>query len=169
MRKTTHNIGEFFKGRFSPRAFKNHDISSSDIEAILEAATTAPSAYNEQPWRFVLADKSKFHAVLADGNMEWCKDVENFVLVCADTKFRRNGKPNDYAWFDAGAAWGFMAMEALNRGIYLHAMSGFYADKAVEVFELGDLVALVVVAMGKDPEITEFTPRDPLETKIIKK
>ena len=39
--------------RYSPRA-----ISRQTVDALLEAATTAPSAHNRQPWRFVVIESA---------------------------------------------------------------------------------------------------------------
>lgn len=169
MRKTAHKLASFFTKRFSPTVFNSHEIQPDEIEAILEAASTAPSCFNEQPWRFVLAQKSKFHEILDEGNMKWCKSVEHFVLICAESSFRRNGKPNRFAWFDSGTAWGYMTMQAYELGIYLHAMAGFDSKKAVKLFDLEDLEPIAVVALGKDPVATQFSSRDPLEAKIIRR
>lgn len=167
MRSSNYGIGSFFTTRFSPREFTGQAIDEADFFAVLEAATTAPSCFNEQPWRFALGSKAMFLDILLPGNVEWAKDADRFILICAKTVFKRNGKPNRYAAFDSGTAWGYMTMEALRRGISLHAMAGFDAKKASEVFDLGDLEPLAVVACGFTAQAHTATPRLPLEEVVI--
>ena len=43
--------------RFSPRAFEDRSVAKETIRSLLEAARWAPSSFNEQPWRFIVATK----------------------------------------------------------------------------------------------------------------
>lgn len=45
---------EAIKSRRSIRKFESRNISTEDLEHIIEAARLAPSGTNRQPWRFVL-------------------------------------------------------------------------------------------------------------------
>ncbi len=47
-------INEQFINRWSPRAFTGEPISQETLLSFLEAARWAPSAYNSQPWRFLV-------------------------------------------------------------------------------------------------------------------
>lgn len=167
MRSGKYGIDPFFKARFSPRQFEAKAIGEVDFFAILEAASTAPSCFNEQPWRFVLGSHQSFLEILAPANAEWAKNADRLILICAEENYRRNGKPNGYALFDSGTAWGYMTMEAYRRGIFLHAMAGFDAKKARETFDLGALKPLAVVAMGFSQEAHTMTPRMTLQELIV--
>ncbi len=168
MRNTKHDLDTFFKNRYSPRDFIATDISGEDLEAIIEAAATAPSCFNVQPWRFYTADKDKFLDILSEGNVSWCDKLERFVLIACKGTFDARGdkpeKPNDWAEFDCGCAWGFMQLEANKRGVSLHAMAGYDKQKAKEVFGLGNFEPIAVVAFGKAQKADEFTPREPLDS-----
>ena len=48
-------IAELIAKRWSPRAFLDKPIEEEKIMSLFEAARWAPSAYNEQPWRFLIA------------------------------------------------------------------------------------------------------------------
>ena len=51
--------------------------------------------------------------------------------------------------FDAGCAWGYLALEAHAMGLATHAMGGFSADEARQVLGLpAHLVPEVVIAVG---------------------
>ena len=74
-----HGIAEFIGRRWSPRAFlEEARITREQMMPLLEAARWAPSAYNEQPWRFLVAlkegDGQAFEGMLsclAEANREW--------------------------------------------------------------------------------------------------
>lgn len=50
---------DIFESRTSVRAFTDEPVAKSQVMALLRAAMLAPSACNQQPWRFyVIYDKS---------------------------------------------------------------------------------------------------------------
>ncbi len=56
------NIWDVFKERRSVRKFKPDAIPESDILKIIDAARTAPTSGNQQPWKFlVVTDKDKIN------------------------------------------------------------------------------------------------------------
>ena len=69
------------KGRRSVRSFNTRQILDNDIEDILMAGTYAPSAFNNQPWKFTVIQDKKF----LDQISEICVDVMlksgNSILV----------------------------------------------------------------------------------------
>jgi nitroreductase len=61
-------VTEIFEKRKSIRAFSEEPVNEADINTIIESAASAPSAMNEQPWRFLLAfkkDKETYSKVLS--------------------------------------------------------------------------------------------------------
>lgn len=63
------------KERWSPRAFSTEKIDDKDIMGLLEAARYAPSCFNEQPWRFIVAksdeELDKMRSIIVDSNRVW--------------------------------------------------------------------------------------------------
>ncbi|MFO0563106.1 MAG: nitroreductase family protein [Polyangiales bacterium] len=47
-------VDEFFYGRKSVRRFRDQPVERAVIERLMQLATSAPSASNKQPWRFVI-------------------------------------------------------------------------------------------------------------------
>lgn len=47
------------KNRHSIRTFTDQDVSDAHIKILLQAANEAPSAHNQQPWRFIILRGSK--------------------------------------------------------------------------------------------------------------
>jgi nitroreductase len=117
--------------RWSPRSFDGTTVPAEDLAVILEAAGLAPSAYNQQPWRFLYAVRGDanwdhFVSLLVPGNSVWAKDAGALVFVVSETTFPRpdGAKPNRSHHFDAGAAWALMALQATHMGYHAHAMVG---------------------------------------------
>lgn len=142
------------KERWSPRAFSKEKISDEDIIALLEAARYAPSCYNEQPWRFIVAKSDKeleqMRSVIVDSNRVWSDNAPVLIMVLSKKTFDYNGKINNWSIFDAGTAWGYMSIEAERRGLITHAMGGFKKKKSREVYNISeDYSIITVIAVGK--------------------
>lgn len=70
------------------------------------------------------------------------------------------GSANRFHSFDAGAAWGFLALEAARRGLSTHAMGGFDAAKAHEALGIPEpFEAQAVIAVGYRGEPEALPPQ----------
>lgn len=157
-RRADHEIGEWFLRRWSPRSFLEKPVPEEDLLALFEAARWAPSAFNMQPWRFVLArtpeDAARFHSFISESNLVWAKKAPAIAAVLSQKADPERG-PNRTHAFDTGAAWGFLALEAARRGIATHPIGGFDRDKAREVLQVPedyDIWALVIIGYRGEPE-----------------
>ncbi|WP_042162653.1 nitroreductase family protein [Paenibacillus gorillae] len=151
-RNAEHGVSSLFLNRWSPRAFDSRKVADEDLNAILEAAHWAPSSYNDQPWRFVVAKTDEqlavFHQFLGEFNQIWATKAPVLVLVASDTK-RENGDPNGAHAFDAGTAWGYLALEATLKGLAAHAIGGFDRQQAKAALNLPEQFELhAVIAIG---------------------
>jgi len=167
MRSSCFGISEAFLKRFSPKSFTNRPIEEKDMLALFEAAGTAPSCFNEQPWRFVRGNREDFLAVMTEKNAAWASSAPELLLVCSTLTFARNGKPNRWHAFDSGTAMGYMILEALRRGIYVHPMGGFSVSNATERFGLMGLEPHAVLALGYTDAEHTMTSRLSLEEIVI--
>ena len=72
--------------RRSIRKFLPDPFPTSDVEQILAAAMTAPSAGNEQPWHFVvITDRAKLDAVVTIHNYAaMAAHAPLAIMVCGD-------------------------------------------------------------------------------------
>lgn len=151
-RKSEYPISPLFLNRWSPRAYSNKPVAEQDVYSILEAAHWAPSSYNDQPWRFIVAQTNEqlnvFHQFLSEFNRSWAEKAPVLVLV-ASKKLRDNGDPNGAHSFDAGTAWGYLALQATLLGLATHAIGGFDRDKARALLNVPDDIELhAVIAIG---------------------
>jgi len=153
--RTQQPVHELIATRWSPRAFSGREVTAEQIVALLEAARWAPSSYNEQPWRFIVARKSdkedyaKLLGSLMELNQLWARQAPVLLLTLAKKTYTQTGAPNSYALHDAGIALGHLAVQATAMGLSLHIMGGFDRAAARQAFAIPDDYELgAAVAIG---------------------
>lgn len=138
-RISDHPIDHQFLERWSPRAFNNDAISEDELMTMLEAARWAPSSYNSQPWRFIygLRGEPEFDTLfglLTGGNPSWAGRAAALVMIASKRTMRPPGAQADVPYhshsFDAGSAWGYMALQAHAMGWMTHGMAGVDFERA---------------------------------------
>ncbi len=173
---TDHPILEHLSERWSPYAFADRPVALVDLLSLFEAARWAPSSYNEQPWRYIVArreDPEQFGRVLSclvEGNRVWAKDAPVLALGVVSLKFARNAKENRAAVHDLGLATANLLAEATSRGLRVHQMIGIHPATAREAFGIPEgFEAWTGIAIGYegDPGILpedlgrrDLTPRE---------
>jgi nitroreductase len=73
---------EVVKKRRSVCEFSNKPVAYEDIMTMLEAAILAPSATNEQPWRFIVIQDEE----LKEGMLEVVNAMVETIMAAADNK-----------------------------------------------------------------------------------
>jgi nitroreductase len=168
-------LHEVIRKRWSPRAFSARPVSREDLRLLLEAARWAPSSYNEQPWRFVVAERGdepryeKLLETLAAPNRAWARQAPVLLLTVAKTRHDRNGALNRHAWHDVGLATGNLLAQASALGIHAHLMGGFDPEKARAGFALPEgfePVAVIALGYAAEPE-PAMRSRLPLESLLL--
>jgi nitroreductase len=147
-------IAELLARRWSPYAFDTSiALTNDDVHTLFEAARFAPSSYNEQPWRYVYAQKSDegrdvIESLLMDGNV-WAKNADLLIVSFAKKTFSRNDKPNHHALHDTGAATLQLVLQATAMNLVSHQMAGFYMDKANDALNVpSEYVPGSMIAIG---------------------
>ena len=153
-------VHELIRERWSPRAFADKPVPQDVLRSIFEAARWAPSSFNEQPWAYIVAtkdDKENFEkmlSVLVDFNVQWAKSAPVLALAVAKLAFANNNAPNRNAQYDTGAATALLSVEATARGLAVHQMAGFEAEKARQAFGVPkgwELLAAIAIGYPGDP------------------
>jgi nitroreductase len=132
-RKSGHDIDPMFLDRWSPRAFTDEAIPPGVLMSVFEAAHWAPSAFNLQPWRFVYALRDGpgwdvLLGLLIPYNQAWADRAAALIFVVSQRlRHRSDGgaEPIYSHSFDAGAAWGYLALQTHRLGWAAHGMTGF--------------------------------------------
>ena len=167
MKKTApagHPIHPLMLERWSPRAFLDKPVEREKLLSVLEAARWAPSSYNGQPWRYLVARKeepeafAKMLGCLVEANQGWAKAAPVLMISVAKKTFDHNGKPNRCAVHDVGLASENMVLEAVAQGLAAHGMAGIDMEKIREVYcvpEDCEPVAGWAIGYGGEPEMLE--------------
>ena len=141
---TEYPVLDLIKRRWSPRAFSDKPVDPELLRQLFEAARWAPSSFNEQPWRFIVADKENAEAyeklsfILNEYNRKWADEAPVLGLTVIKTVFSKNGKPNRVAQHDLGQAIAHLTLEAMRHDLYVHQMAGILLDRARELFNIPD-------------------------------
>ena len=83
---------EALKTRRSIRKYKKEKISEEIIMELLNCAMYSPSAFDYQPWHFIVIDKKEiFDNILkAATHAEMIKDASHAIILCGDKKLEEN-------------------------------------------------------------------------------
>ena len=109
--------------RVSCRAYQPTPVPKSQLIQILEAARLAPSACNQQPWRFaVVRDLDLRRRIVEDGflpgiKMTWAIDAPVHVVIGMERSFLTHRiaasvSGVDYPWVDIGIAGEHLVLAA---------------------------------------------------------
>ncbi|HEY4652699.1 MAG TPA: nitroreductase family protein [Pontibacter sp.] len=164
-------VNKLIQNRWSPRAFDSRPVEPEKLAALFEAARWAPSAMNEQPWRFMYATKDnpeayeKLLSTLADANKVWAQHAPVLILSVAKVNYSM-GSPNAFAWHDTGMATAKLALQATELGLHLHIMGGYSTDKAREVLGIPEGYEPVsMIALGYQGDADQLP--EPLKAREL--
>lgn len=161
-------------GRWSSRAIDpSAPIAPEVLGRLFEAARWAPSAYNNQPWRFLAfgpedADSLEMARKALVPRNAWALAAPRLIFVLSRTDRPGAETPNLIAIYEAGMAALQMAIQAVHEGLVTHQMIGFDSQRIREDFKVPKIFAiLTAVAIGwpGDPELVPEDVRY-METEI---
>jgi len=153
-------IPPLIAARWSPRAFSGRTVEAEKVRALFEAARWAPSSFNEQPWRFLVATADepewleRLQGYLTPGNAAWASRAPVLIASAYRTHFTKREGENRMAFRDLGAAEQNLVLQAYAEGLVAHQMAGFDRERLQEEllpegFEPG---SMTVVGYPGDPE-----------------
>lgn len=157
---TDHPIHPLLRDRHSPRAFSDQPVDAAALRALLEAARWAPSAFNDQPWTFLLAtrDDAEGFARLLGGlvpfNQAWAQRAGALVVCLTRRTYRHDGSPHAHARHDLGLAVAQLTVQATALGLCVHQMAGIDSDHLraeCAIPDGWDVVSALAVGHPGDP------------------
>jgi nitroreductase len=162
---TEAEIDDLLAKRWSPRAYDTDQaVDGSTLTACLEAARWAPSCFGDEPWRFLVCNRSNDEAAwqkllncLAPKNQQWASHAPVLILTCADSLFGQNGKPNRWGQYDMGAAAVSLCLQATALGLITHQMGGFDTESTREAFAIPErFTPMSIIAIGYKGDYTSL-------------
>lgn len=172
--ETSIPVNEIIATRRSPRSLnESATISNDDLLAILEAARWAPSAFNGQPWRFFVGKRGDEHfsqilSSLGEFNQMWARNASALILVAGKTTKGDGSVHADYQ-YDCGLAVAQLSIEAHDRGLVVHQMTGFDKSVAQSALSIDDELAPVVVVAVGTQDVPEKLSGPMLERELAKR
>ncbi len=144
------------------RAISTEALAGEEIETIVGAGLLAPSCFNSQPWRIVVASGDTLAALkesLAESNA-WARQSPAIIAVAArESDDCRQDEGRDYGLFDAGLCVMNMLTQATAMDIVAHPIAGFNAKKAKKALGIpGDYILITLVVLGKKGDNPKMTP-----------
>lgn len=160
-RQAAHAIHPLILHRWSSRAFSGEPISDQELMQIFEAARWAPSAYNNQPWRFIYAKRGTpqwdtLFNLLVDFNKQWTHNAGALAVIVSQEK-TESGRDMHTHSFDTGAAWQNIALQSTAMGFVVHGMSGFDYEKAKQLLNIPDGYTVeAMFAVGRPGKVEDL-------------
>jgi nitroreductase len=151
------DILEMIKTRRSIRKYKPDPISEEEMNKILEAGRWAPSADNNQPWRFIVLRSQEMRKKLAD-TLTWGRFLSQAPLGIAVTV---NPGASNHPVEDGAAATQNMLLEAHSLGLggcWIGTYDSSDEENAKKVLNVPeDEKLLSVIAIGHPAESPQRT------------
>lgn len=163
-------FSEVIAKRRSVRHFKSSvEVSEEDIRTLLQAAVTAPTAGNIQPWRFVVVRSQEARERLAAAmGQRWATAAPVVIVVCFDPRpcAARYGARGEelYAIQDSAAAVANLLLAAVDRGLASCWIGAFDEDAVRESLGVTRPIRpIAVLPIGVSAEGAAKPSRRPLE------
>jgi nitroreductase len=153
--------------RVSCRGYRSDPVPEAHLHQILEAARLAPSACNQQPWRFaVVRDAEARRRIVEDGflpgiKMTWALDAPVHVVIGMERAFVTHRLAAavsgvDYPWVDIGIAGEHLVLAATELGLgtcWIGWIKPRVVAKIVNWPRTVKPVIVITVGLPRDPTV----------------
>ncbi|HEV8382697.1 MAG TPA: nitroreductase family protein [Gemmatimonadales bacterium] len=154
--------------RWSPRSFAPRAVAPEMLRAVFEAARWAPSSFNEQPWRFLVATRDepewlrRLQDYLDRGN-GWARTAPVLVATAYRTHSPKTNERSRVAQRDLGAAEQNMFLQATALGLGFHQIAGFDHERLQRTLLPPGFAPGTLIAIGYpcDADATSVTHPSP--------
>lgn len=148
------DVFKAIKNRYSCRSYKAESIPEEKLNKILEAARLAPSAHNEQEWKFVVVrDVKKRKEVAEAAGQSFIEEAPVIITaVGLDPEHIMSSGNPAYA-IDLAIAVEHMALQAVEEGLGTCWIGAFNQEDVKRVLEIPEgckVVALMPLGFPAD-------------------
>jgi nitroreductase len=162
-------LSEVMKKRRSVRHFNTRlEVSEEQVERLLAAAVSAPSAGNIQPWRFTVVKSLEARERLAAAlHQRWATAAPVIIVVCVDPRpcGARYGDRGEYLYAiqDTAAAAENILLAAVDMGLASCWVGAFSEEAVQEALGIQPPVTpIAVLPVGYSAESSGSPERRPL-------
>jgi len=140
-------ILEAIKKRQSVRSYLDKEIPEELLRQVLEAGRLAPSACNNQPWKFIVVKdkKLKEKLITACKNQNFVGEASVIIVGCATNPGYRMGNGVQSYSIDLAIALDHMSLQAAELNLGTCWIGAFYQDKVKEVLDIPEEISVVVL------------------------
>jgi nitroreductase len=162
------NVKETITQRRAYRSFVPAKIDEALIRDLADAASLAPSCFNNQPWRYVFVyDKTKLEEVFKAMNKgnEWTFKDSMIIAVLGKKDMDCAMKDGRFYYhYDIGCATGFLILRAWELGLVAHPIAGYNPELIKQALKVpADMEVITLVNVGKHAD----TPSQVLSEKQL--
>ena len=160
---------EAIKRRQSVRSYQDKEIPKEMLQQILEAGRLAPSAKNNQPWKFIFVKDNnlKKKLISACKNQGFGGEASVGIVGCAINPSYEMGS-GDYSYsVDLAIALDHMSLQAVALGLGTCWIGAFYQDKVKDILGIPeDIRVVALMPLGFPKKLGPKTGRKPLSEII---
>lgn len=167
-------VMDVLQSRRAYRAFSDKPLDKVVLRSLLDAGRLAPSAFNEQPWRYLVTtadDPEPFGRMLGslnELNRKWASKAQALVACVAKAATGAKNTPNRWSWHDMGLSLAHVMIAAAAHDVIAHPMAGFSVEALRQAFpdisEGYDPVTVVALGYHGDPSDLEVERHREAET-----
>ena len=154
--------------RYSCRAYQERPIEKEKLDILFEAARLAPSAKNEQDWRFVVVtDKETKRQVAETTNRPDVFEKAGVIIAaCSNSDYvMRCGQA--IGPIDIAIALEHIALQATELGLATCWIGSFYTEKVRTILGIPDDIAIIeLMTVGYPADSPKQPSREQME-KIV--
>ena len=110
-------LNEALLKRRSVRKYTSDPVSDEQIDQLLHAAMSGPSAMNKKPWKFYVISNKEVKNELCEASPYTHHDAPIQILVCGDLSKALPGELKDYWIQDCSAAIENILLRAVDLGL----------------------------------------------------
>ena len=165
------SVLDVIRKRRSIRKFESRNIEQEKLDSIIEAGRLAPSASNQQSWKFVLVTDKRNLIELAHAchDQMFVAEAPAAIVVCSEDN-RMMSCGQSAATIDCSIALSFMILEATDLGIGACWLGSFDPEQVKEVLDLPKTYTVVAVSpLGYPAEIPNPRPRKSVAQILIRR
>lgn len=140
------NVAEAIKNRYSCRSYKADPVPEEKLKKILEAARLAPSAHNEQEWRFIVVkDTEKRKEVAEAAGQSFIVEAPIIIVAVATSPERLMSSGSPAYAIDLAIAVEHVALQATEEGLGTCWIGAFSQEEVKKVLKIPKEYKVVVL------------------------